>query len=351
MIGQMVAFDVSCAVAQQLDHKERLPNLPKQQLCVGCDLPRGPDAIHVFHSNRRFQLSISTAHTFRLATVLLPFLSVTLACQFPGQPNNTALPPLEGQPLAFTTEVLRVEPTTTLTAIPVPTLTPAETPTPAPAPTNTALPSTATATIEPLFTLEPTETTTTLDPTPRPLPTDPPLRGGSWDLEDGFVDWINPYGDDCSGSKIAVGWHGFTSRGAYGSSCFVQNDFAPNVQSGRFSQEITFDFVDSHAGLFRTIATKAGHRYRVVAHLKHVPSISPLQFQLGVDLSGGVSWEAGSLQWFPWRENSENRWAATAETVTATGPTMTVYIKGFHPNAEQGGATFVDNVTVTDLGP
>ncbi len=30
---------------------------------------------------------------------------------------------------------------------------------------------------------------------------------------------------------------------------------------------------------------------------------------------------------------------------------MTIFIKGFHPMAEQGGKTVIDNVNITDLGP
>lgn len=285
---------------------------------------------------------------------LLLLLAVA-GCQ-PGGSGGSRLPPSAAQPLAFKTEVIRFEPTPTPTATPEPSPTPTATntpdrplsPTPGPTPSDTPLP---TATFESIFGGETAGTERPPTPTVRPQPTDPPRRGGSWDMEDGFVVWNNPYGDDCAGAKIAAGWRGFTSRGAYGSSCFVQNEYAPNVHSGRFSQEITFDFVDSHAGMQRTIETKPGHRYRIVAHLKHVASISPLEFHLGVDLSGGTDWQADSVQWFPWDSPSDVAWAATEETVTARGGQMTIFIKGFHPNAEQGGATYVDDVSVTDLGP
>jgi hypothetical protein len=90
-------------------------------------------------------------------------------------------------------------------------VTPSATFTPLPPPTDTPTP-------EPTIPPPPTHTPR---PTPKPItPPDPPRQGGSWDMEDGFAVWINPHGDNCSGSQVAVGWQGFTSRGQYGSSCF-----------------------------------------------------------------------------------------------------------------------------------
>ena len=38
------------------------------------------------------------------------------------------------------------------------------------------------------------------------------------------------------------------------------------------------------------------------------------------------------------------------ETFVTTGPKTTIYIKGFHDTASQGGATYVDAIEVIDLG-
>ncbi|MFQ5610849.1 MAG: hypothetical protein ACE5H9_01805 [Anaerolineae bacterium] len=287
---------------------------------------------------------------------LLMLLPALAACGLGEQDETSALPPSSGQPLAFVTEVMRFEPTATFTPAPTPTPSPEPTATPdipptaTPTPRPSDTPPAPTATFETIFEEATDAVASEATPVVPDSPPDPPRQGESWDMEDGFVAWNNPYGDDCSGAKVALGWNGFTSRGVYGSSCFVQNEYAPNVHSGRYSQEVTFDFVDSHAGLYRTFDTQAGHRYEIVAHLKHAPSIAPLQFHLGVDLEGGVNWESESVQWFPWDAPSADTWAATRETITATGSTMTVFIKGFHPAAEQGGATYIDNVSVTDLG-
>jgi hypothetical protein len=71
---------------------------------------------------------------------------------------------------------------------------------------------------------------------------------------------------------------------------------------------------------------------------------------LGVDLTGGTVWNVDTVQWFAWDNPAEDTWAPTEETITATGESTTIFIKGFHPQADQGGKTVIDNVSVTDLG-
>jgi hypothetical protein len=130
-----------------------------------------------------------------------------------------------------------------------------------------------------------------------------------------------------------------------------ENLYQPNVFSGAKSQEITFDFISAHSGVYRTMPTQVGHRYNIVAYAKHDHSTSVVQMALGVDLSGGTAWDAESVTWFPWDDDAEDTWVATEETVTASGEALTIFIRGFHPLAEQGGKTVIDNVSVTDLGP
>ena len=186
-----------------------------------------------------------------------------------------------------------------------------------------------------------------------PLPAtepDPPLQGGNWDFEADYVPWGNPFGEPCPGARVASGWSAFVEDGPYGSSCMNENLYAPNVFSGLKSQEITFDFITANSGVYRTIDTQAGHRYNIVAYAKHDRSLVPVVMALGVDFTGGTQWNAETVTWFPWDDAAEDTWVATEETVTATGERMTIFIKRFHPSAEQGGKTVIDNVSVTDLG-
>jgi hypothetical protein len=227
---------------------------------------------------------------------------------------------------------------------------PNATPVIGPSPTLTATLITEEPTIELTATLTLTSQVTSV-PSPRPAVTpDPPLQGGDWDFESDFVPWPNPYGEPCPGAAVASGWTAFVEDGPYGSSCMNENLYAPNVFSGRKSQEITFDFIAANSGVWRVIPTKPGHRYSIKAHARYVHSLSPIQMALGVDMTGGTVWSAETVEWFPWDEGGEDVWVATEETVTATGESMTIFIKGHHPMAEQGGKTVIDNVSVTDLG-
>ncbi|RME73563.1 MAG: hypothetical protein D6784_11760 [Chloroflexi bacterium] len=233
----------------------------------------------------------------------------------------------------------------------------APTPTPAPAgagrqPTAAALSTSEdpTATLTPTVTATPVLTATaTATPLP-PVTPDPPRKGKDWDFETDFVPWGNPYGEPCPGAAVASGWTAFVEQGQFGSSCFNENLYAPNVFSGAKSQEITFDFIAANSGILRTIEVKPGHRYRITAYAKHDRSLAPVQMFLGVDLTGGTDWQADTVQWFPWDNAAEDTWVQTEETVTATGKSMTIFIRGYHPTAEQGGKTVIDNVQVEDLG-
>ncbi|MGD9048438.1 MAG: hypothetical protein PVF77_10315 [Anaerolineae bacterium] len=124
-----------------------------------------------------------------------------------------------------------------------------------------------------------------------------------------------------------------------------------NVYSGQRSQEITFDFISAEAGIYRHAQTIPGHRYQIEAWGKHVRSESPVELSLGVDLTGGENWQAASVTWHPWDEAEEEVWVHTQLTVRASGETLTVFLKGYHPFAAQGGATLFDDVRVVDLGP
>jgi hypothetical protein len=170
-------------------------------------------------------------------------------------------------------------------------------------------------------------------------------------MEAGFVPGTSPLGEDCPGWAVAEGWQAFLSPGTPASSCLNENKNLANVHSGQRSQEITFDFVQAEAGIFKRAQTIPGHRYRVEAWGKHVRSQSPVELSLGVDLTGGLDWQATSVAWHPWDETEEDVWVHTQVAVRASGESLTVFLVGYHPFAAQGGATLFDDVRVMDLGP
>ena len=309
-------------------------------------------------------LCLQSATSFRWFLLVFPLL-FSLACTL-GSQSGTAIPPQRPADFEIQTATPTLDPAkmtveaelepaeaevaVVLPIVDAPTHTPDPNAPPSPAPTPLATPVLEQPTTELTPTVVLTEEIATAPP-PRPAVTpDPPLKGGSWDFEAEFIPWPNPYGEPCPGARVASGWTAFVEDGPYGSSCMNENLYRPNVLSGAKSQEITFDFIAANSGVWRTIETRLGHRYSITAFAKNDHSIAPVQMALGIDLTGGTQWTADTVQWFPWDESAEDTWVATEETVTATGESMTIFIKGQHPMADQGGKTVIDNVSVTHLG-
>lgn len=295
-----------------------------------------------------------TMNLLRRASLVLlgPILACALARQTP-------------QPAPTLDQLIFEVQTATPTFTPVLYLADAPTYTPDPNATPTLLITstlTATITITPSVTAEPAEQSPASEPVAAAAPTatlppaEPvslaePLRGGVWSFEDGFTEWANPFGDVCPGSGLANGWTAFTTRDQFGSSCFNQTVWEGNVYSGESAQEITFAYVGNQAGVYKSAPTIPGHQYTVEAYMRREFSPAKVEVSLGIDLTGGVDWQAETVQWFPWDEDLDDAWARTEETVTATGEAMTIFIKGSHPYPEPGGALRIDTISVVDVGP
>ncbi|MCB9079048.1 MAG: hypothetical protein H6631_15720 [Anaerolineaceae bacterium] len=286
--------------------------------------------------------------------LFVPILTCTTARATP-EPRPTL------QQLAF--DIQTATPTVSLLFdAPTPTIDPNATPTSTPTLTPTLV-LTATVTVTPTETIEEaaapppaSEPVQEIIPTPPPEPTAtvplaPPVFGGEWDFEAGFTEWANPHADRCDGAKLAIGWNAFTTRDQFGSSCMNQNTWADNVYSGQNSQEITFAFIGNEAGIYKSTPTVPGHQYKIEVFVRREFSPAKVEVSLGLDPTGGGDYLAESVQWFPWDDDAEDAWSRTEETITATGGSLTIYIKGFHPRPEGGGALRIDNITITDLGP
>jgi len=286
---------------------------------------------------------------FRWASLIM--LVSVLACGLARQTPQ----PLQVTQLSF--EIQTATPTVSLLF---------DAPTNTPDPNATATPTaTAPATLTPTVTLAPTAVVAAAAPpsqaeaalpppaTPTITPTvqvSAPLQGGEWDFEAGFTRWPNPFGDSCDGSGLANGWQAFTTRDKYGSSCMNQTTWKGNVHSGESAQEITFGFIGNQAGIFKTAPATSGHRYKIEAFMRREFSPTKVEVFLGVDAAGGVDWQAPTVTWFPWREDLDDQWARTEETVTATANNITIFIRGSHAYPEPGGALRLDSISVTDIG-
>lgn len=261
-------------------------------------------------------------------------------------------------------------PTPTKTPTPVPTATATTSPTaagvevslPTPAPTAQAPPTaTSLPTVAPTraAVAEPPPAATEPMPTATDLPAAsadiaPPLRGGDWDMEDGFYVWPSPY--ENFGGFVANGWAPLVI--AYEPDADPPNaprlneNKNPNyVHSGGHAQEVSFDYRVGEAGIYRVVSVTPGHRYQIEAWARYTPTGSGLRLALGIDLSGGEDVTSSAVQWYPWRNDAPDRWLATQEIVTATGQRLSIFLRAVHPAAVQGGNTMFDNVSFVDLGP
>lgn len=257
------------------------------------------------------------------------------------RPTFTPVPVLSSATATVAaTEVASPVPSPTMTA----TVTATETFVPA-TPTTTATRPAATVT-------QPPATATPATPSV------PAVReGGEWDFDGGYTRWQNPYGEPCTGGSLANGWNAFLTEGQFGSSCFNENKFGPNIQSGARSQEITFESIDATSGLWRTFGTVPGHQYRITAWGIWHASPSPVILEIGVDPTAGTDWQAASVQWAGWGESAPGDWHQAVLEFAAQNTTATVFLKGSHPIAQtsdphplRGGATLFDNTRVIDLG-
>jgi hypothetical protein len=251
----------------------------------------------------------------------------------------------------------------TATRLPRPSFTPFVTETPAPLPTEQ--PATLTPPPPPTAVPPPTEPVTVPTAAPAPPPTDPPpaetptavapalppqppREGGSWDFENGF--FARASGFEGRVDIVGVEWDYFRHRGENGQGTFNENKYLGNVRRGEHSQEIAFEASDGDAGLVRTIEVIPNHRYLISAWGIHYPSPTPIDLDLGIDLTGGLDSLADTVDWYAWNETGEGRWVYTEETVRATGAQMTIYLRVTHRVAAPGGATLLDDVRVQDLG-
>lgn len=290
-------------------------------------------------------------HLLRGAALLL--LGPALACTMARQ---TPMPAPTLDTLVFEVQTATPTATPVLLMASAPTHTPDPNATPTPLITGT-LTATLTVTLTAAATNTPApQAVEAPPPTAPPPPTATavpaePLQGGAWDFEDGFVVWANPYGDACPGSGLANGWASFTTRDQYGSACFNETVWKDNVHSGVSAQEITFAYVGIEAGVFRQTAAIPGHRYTLEAFMRREFSPSKVEVFVGVDLTGGVNWQADTVQWFPWAEDLDNAWSRTETTFTAAAETITIYLRGAHLYPEPGGTLRLDSIRIVDVGP
>jgi hypothetical protein len=177
-------------------------------------------------------------------------------------------------------------------------------------------------------------------------------EGGEWDFESEFMSpGATHTVNRARVHLLAVGWTAFVEAGAFGSSCFNENLYAPNVFSGL---KVSRDHVRFYCRqLRRCIAHSRLHPGIVIVWWLRPNTIeapAPVQLFLGVEINGAtLTGRLRSVVWFPWDDPAEDSWVATEVTVSATADSMTIFIRGYHPLAEQGGKTVVDTMSALPI--
>ncbi len=156
------------------------------------------------------------------------------------------------------------------------------------------------------------------------------------------------------GSALGTGWIAFSSPG-YAPTFAVVSPPEP-VHGGSYAQRVTSpqpSIPDRFSGVYQVVATTPGAQYTVRAWSRtrftggnawdHIA-------RLGIDLSGGNDFQAGSVQWFEF-DSAKDAWHPLEEVVTASGASMTIYLESWRKWASGGDSlTWFDDVQAGPTG-
>ena len=154
------------------------------------------------------------------------------------------------------------------------------------------------------------------------------------------------------GNDVGQGWTAFSSAG-YDANFNVVNDPSHGGSSAQeiFSPQPSTN--DQFAGVYQAIATNPGTSYVVRAwNQTSFPGGHQWDHiaRLGIDLSGGTDFQAGSVTWYEF-DSAKQIWHQLEFDATATGTAMTVFLQSWHKWASGGNAwAWFDDVQVTAAG-
>ncbi len=157
------------------------------------------------------------------------------------------------------------------------------------------------------------------------------------------------------GSALGTGWIAFSSSGYVPTFAVVSGP--DQVHGGSLAQRVTSpqpSSNDKFSGVYQVVATTPGLQYRVRAwNRTHFTGGSAWDHiaRLGIDLNGGNDFQASSVQWLEF-DSAKDAWHPLEEVVTATRPSMTIYLESWRKWASGGDSlTWFDDVQVGPNGP
>jgi len=189
---------------------------------------------------------------------------------------------------------------------------PTPTPTPSPTPTPTATPT----------------------PTPTPTPVPPVQRVVNGSFENGFT------------AGVGNGWTKFATV-----STLVHGSASVNKVDGSFSQYWSrSDAAAMDGGVYQVISVTPGGSYALSAQMKRQCTLTGTTMRVGYDLTGGTNPAAASVVYTE-ITGADNVWNAFSTNVTATGSTMTIFLRGGHTGTTGGTNAYFYADAVSAVGP
>ncbi len=191
---------------------------------------------------------------------------------------------------------------------------------PTPTPTATPSPSpTATPTVSP-------------SPSPTPTPTEHVTNGG---FESGFT------------SGVGNGWTKFQIT-----NTIVFGQASVNKYAGSYSQYWSRgDTAAFDGGVYQVISVTPGASYNITAYMKRQSTMAGTSMSVGYDLTGGTDPTAASVVYTDITGGTNNVWNSYSANATATGSTMTIFLRAGHTGTTGGTNSYFYADAVSVMGP
>lgn len=189
-------------------------------------------------------------------------------------------------------------------------------------------------------------------------------RGGEFDFEQGFVFYQPSIFGDRPYDEVGKGWGYWGQRAMFlpphdrhGHPNFNGNQFAPNVSSGRNSQEITMTSANGDAITWKHFSVPVGRKIRCRLDAITTPSETELELRHAIGQGPPISFVGVTdpyrvgLTWSDWNiRDTSNHFATYAAETVAASESLTYYLWVRHYWATPSGATLCfDNLVVSDV--
>jgi len=145
---------------------------------------------------------------------------------------------------------------------------------------------------------------------------------------------------------VCPGWSSWT---AAGSGTITFGRASVNKYAGSYSQYWNrADTAAFDGGVYQTVSVTPGKTYAISGWMKRQSTLAGTSMKIGYDLSGGTSGTAASVVYTDITGGTDNVWVPYTANATATGSTMTIFLRGGHTGTTGGTNSYfyVDAISV-----